>query len=554
MICRFMKPELTIAQFYQDAWLNLVDAIASLIDEDSEFVFDALDGKLDIPVAADADTETSAEQSTAPARRNSSINYREEPVAFFFVLFGLAFEALVQRPSAGTDSVTASARTLEILMALKKILRPSVSGNAIYQEVIFAETMDIFGRMALTESADIQTVIVEVARNLCVGHPSSRQGTADEDNDHLSDDIDQLFELTRIIVLVLAGLIPGLGPEANRSNMTAAGMTDESVGLAILSLDALVTASSVFPSIIKSDLHACIFHIFTIIMSSPLCQPSLVPQTLPIFRRFVIDITAGIGPLSGGSETATQIQATLSRFLLVIKNAQKREIEHALLAEKNTLLAATMLVTSASSAFSTIASRPSSSSSSSSASPSNDDVVTRFLTELCDCLTNRMTTSLAAGCIRSLLLSPYSSSSVSAAMTAHLLPKVFSFLMTPSDLEGIPDSRVLLTSTLAKFAATSPPSSRVSVFAMTIPVLLVRAKIEGSGKAETEIAGRLLELVAVDATAFKSVVARMDTEMKSFLQGVLTSARVSSEGVRDAGAGEDDEEEEKPRIALRMDF
>lgn len=35
------------------------------------------------------------------------------------------------------------------------------------------------------------------------------------DEDNLSEDVDQLFELTRIIVLVLAGLIPGLA-ESNR--------------------------------------------------------------------------------------------------------------------------------------------------------------------------------------------------------------------------------------------------------------------------------------------------------------------------------------------------
>ncbi|KAI7101070.1 HEAT repeat protein-like protein, partial [Hortaea werneckii] len=35
----------TLLKFYQASWLSLVDAIASLIDEDSEFVFDALDDK-----------------------------------------------------------------------------------------------------------------------------------------------------------------------------------------------------------------------------------------------------------------------------------------------------------------------------------------------------------------------------------------------------------------------------------------------------------------------------------------------------------------------------
>ena len=123
----------TLLKFYQDSWLNLVDAIASLIDEDSEFVFDALDGKTEGEI-----------NGHAPPSRDSDINYREEPVAFFFVLFGLAFEALAGKPSA--DTAAARAQKLEILLALKKILRPSVSGNAIYQEVIFNETMDLLDR------------------------------------------------------------------------------------------------------------------------------------------------------------------------------------------------------------------------------------------------------------------------------------------------------------------------------------------------------------------------------------------------------------------------
>ena len=39
-------------------------------------------------------------------------------------------------------------------------------------------------------------------------------------------------------------------------------MNDEAISLIRLSLDALVDAAEVFPSVIKTDLHACIFHIF----------------------------------------------------------------------------------------------------------------------------------------------------------------------------------------------------------------------------------------------------------------------------------------------------
>ncbi|CRJ98312.1 hypothetical protein BN1723_008676 [Verticillium longisporum] len=178
---------------YQESWLKLVDAIASLIEQDSEFVFDALDGKEVDGLA------------TNGSGKGPDINYRDEPVAFFFVLFGIAFEALATRPGQ-TDSLATQEQNLAILRALKKILHPRVSGHAIYRDAIFSETMDLLDRLVLTEGLDVQGVIVEIARALCVSHPSARKKNAADDG-NLSDDIEQLFELTRIIVLVLSAAI-----------------------------------------------------------------------------------------------------------------------------------------------------------------------------------------------------------------------------------------------------------------------------------------------------------------------------------------------------------
>jgi hypothetical protein len=131
-------------QFYQQSWLNLVDAIASLIDEDSEFVFDALDGKTEL-------------SESTPNGKADHINYRDE---------------LAGRPG---DLQASKEQILEILQALKKILRPSVSGHAIYRDVVFSETMDMLDRLVLTEGLTVQKVIVDIARNLCIGHPSARR-------------------------------------------------------------------------------------------------------------------------------------------------------------------------------------------------------------------------------------------------------------------------------------------------------------------------------------------------------------------------------------------
>lgn len=239
----------TLLGFYQDSWLKLVDAIASLIEQDSQFVFDALDGKSSPPGAV---------MSTTQPR--DDINYRDEPVAFFFVLFGIAFEALVARP--GVDSLATKEQTLEILLALKKILHPSVCGHAIYQDVIFSETMDLLDRLVLTEGLAVQSAIVDIARGLCVEHPAARKkgGKDAKSADGLTEEIDQLFELTRLIVLVLAGLLPNL---VDSKTQIRQQLSDEATNLIRGSLDALVDAAEVFPAVIRMDLYASILHVFT---------------------------------------------------------------------------------------------------------------------------------------------------------------------------------------------------------------------------------------------------------------------------------------------------
>jgi len=348
----------TLLKFYQDSWLKLVDAIASLIEQDSEFVFDALDGK------------ELQDPSTNGQARGVDINYRDEPVAFFFVLFGIAFEALATKPSQ-SESLALQEQTLSILRALKKILHPSVSGHAIYRDAIFSETMDLLDRLVLTDGLHVQGVIVEIARALCVAHPSARKKDEAEGTD-LSDDIEQLFELTRIIVLVLSGLLPNL---AEGNQPVRHQMTEEAVLLVRTALDALVDAAAVFPAIIKTDLHACIIHIFATILATASAQDVIVPQALPTLKRFVAGMTASRKAPSENatSPTDVQLQGCLRRFLTVYLKAQRREEPTSLACVKNCLLASTILFTSGKNEL-----------------PASDPLVSRYLEELLDCLTDRM--------------------------------------------------------------------------------------------------------------------------------------------------------------------
>ncbi|KAI9718905.1 MAG: hypothetical protein M1812_003789 [Candelaria pacifica] len=501
----------TLLKFYQNSWLNFVDAIASLIDQDSDFVFNALDGK-----------HTSTTPNGPVSSKASDINYRDEPAAFFFVLFGIAFEALVGRP--GSDSIPNKDQTLEILQALKKILLPGVSGQAIYQEAVFSETMDLLDRLVLTQGLDVQTVVVEIVRNLCKGHPSAQE--REETNgvgESLSDDIDQLFELTRIIVLILAGLLPNL--TESKLEASQQPLSNEAVTLIQASLDALIDAAEVFPAVIRTDLHACIIHIFATILGTPAYQAAVVPQALPISKRFIFSIT---NP-DPDPTVVIQIRGCLKRYLSILLHAQKGETEASLLCVRNTLLASTILLSGGVNII-----------------PPNDPLLVRLLDEMVDCLDDRLTAKVAANCIRSLLLvSP--KSPADQAIARHLLPRLLTFV-TNTSAEDPENARALIAHALCAFVPILEPSKTSTGLALLIPALLSRASTEGHA-VYRETSARLLELAGVDQGGFRTVVGSLSAEQRAFMEEVIREGAKRGDGV-----GEKRVEGRGPSIALKMNF
>lgn len=91
------------------------------------------------------------------------VNDRKEPAAFFFVIFGLVYEALAT--SSADSSTTTAARQSGVtsaLQALKCLVRPEYSGTAIMEPTIFEEFISLCYRMGMTESAGIQVHLVQM--------------------------------------------------------------------------------------------------------------------------------------------------------------------------------------------------------------------------------------------------------------------------------------------------------------------------------------------------------------------------------------------------------
>ena len=495
-------------------------------------MFDALDRKDD------------SKPSDTVGAKSTDINYRDEPVAFFFVLYGIAFEALVTIP--GSNSQDSRDQTLEILVALKKILRPSVAGNAIYQDVVFSETMDVFDRLAQTEGIAVQAAIVEITRNLCLSHPSVDEEAGDE---HLSDDIEQLFELIRIIVLVLAGVLPNLGEKQSPPRHQ---LSPEAVSLITVSLDALVDAADVFPSIIRTDLHACIIHIFTTILGTGACQAVVVPRALPLFKRFVQALAEDSSlDQNENPHLSDQLRICLSRFRAILFNAQRRESEASLQCARNTLMTTVILLTNGAGAISP-----------------TEPLVEKLLADLLDCLPDLGLGKVAANCTRSLLLIDQKSTT-SQTITRFLLPRLLHFVSTDDTQQPDPESaKPIIVSALITYLASlyhqqqsqqqstssDPTTATFPTFlSILLPLLLHRASFLGKDS-YADAATKLLQIAGLHQGAFKGVVEAMGAEARGMLEEVI---RVGG-GAGGAGGkgrdGGDGGEGREPSIALKMRF
>lgn len=133
-------------KYYAQSWSLILQAVATAMQANDPHVLAAMHGR------EGGDVEVTAING----------NGHEEPSALFFVIFGLAYEALVSSADSNSMSSTQQSTVLSALMALKCLVLPQYAGKAIMEPTIFDEFIAVCYRMAMTETASIQTHLIEV--------------------------------------------------------------------------------------------------------------------------------------------------------------------------------------------------------------------------------------------------------------------------------------------------------------------------------------------------------------------------------------------------------
>lgn len=148
----------------------MLHAVAVLINQNDPSIAKAMDG------------EPTTGSETAAAPTNSA--FRSEPTLFFFVLYGLAFEALASTASAGSISNEAAQETQTMriaLQAMRSLSKAQYAGSALLQDSIFEELCNLAYRLVMTEPVPVQISVVEMLAGL-----ASSYGTRLLDGDEAS--------------------------------------------------------------------------------------------------------------------------------------------------------------------------------------------------------------------------------------------------------------------------------------------------------------------------------------------------------------------------------
>jgi hypothetical protein len=136
-------------QYYEDSWKQMLHAVAVLLKSKDPRMLLAMDG---------------VDQSSASATPTANASTAQEPKLFFYVVYGLTFEALTRTEGSSSDQVFQVA-----LEAIEGLSRPEVAGSSLVTDAVFDELCDLCFRLIATQSPAVQekviVVILELARN-----------------------------------------------------------------------------------------------------------------------------------------------------------------------------------------------------------------------------------------------------------------------------------------------------------------------------------------------------------------------------------------------------
>lgn len=498
---------------YQRSWYKMIHAVSLAAGAGNGTLLAAMDGR---------NPKDSSQQPSA---------FRSEPALYFPVLYALAFEAIAVNMGATQAVQQAREVTRTSLYAISSLGHPQYAGTALLQDAIFSELCNLCRRLIATESAGVQTSVVELVVALVVGYGQRLLDGEDDDEAQQTAETQPppKAKLTQLLGIIVSVLLRSSLPQGRPEELSAL------LRSAFGAYDAVANAYT--PST-RADLYAVEWQLHSELLRDERPESvDLISPTLGCLRELCERSGALVASSAEGSDSqplARTIHGYLSVTVNTIDELRGRSGRVATTKLRNCLLAATVVLTSLPSSPMLKISR------------AVLDQLCYVIPQKCDDEDEGIALT-AAQCGRTLI-------SAAGSKDTPALRYCFGGLLQGMVEFVVGKHKTARASILAEifkaFEASLAviPSDNIDHRARAMGVLLPTLILVLDQPVETEkgqshsgnlCVQTLLQLATRQPAAFKAATAKLDTERRSFLETTVRNALSSARpGKRGAGGDE----------------
>ncbi|KAJ3549608.1 hypothetical protein NMY22_g815 [Coprinellus aureogranulatus] len=300
--------------YFTKSWPIILSAVASIMEANDPYVLAAMDGR-----------ELSANEKPPSVNPQNT-----EPTAFFYIIFGLVYEALSTSSEDSSSGAKRQSTVIPALRALKCLVRPEYAGKAILEPTIFDEFASLSYRLAMTEPADVQVHLVEMLSSFASAQKSSP-----------SEDALSLTSPQAVCLRICSHILRNSSSSPSRTAVIKGSLPDR-VALINAAVTAFNSVASAVPDSQREDIRGVAFLLYTDLLKDESTEIDFVGPTLPALK-LLLSL-----PCASPSDKATFGQlshALLSACLHHIDEMSTRAGPIASKKIKNNLLTAVLILT-----------------------------------------------------------------------------------------------------------------------------------------------------------------------------------------------------------------
>ncbi|TFK60204.1 clathrin-coated vesicle protein [Pluteus cervinus] len=305
--------------YYAGAWSVILQAVANAMQNNDPYILAAMDGQEVNP------------SGPAPAK----FAKRDEPAAFFFIIFGIVYEALATSSTESSSSTSSRLSTVvAALQALKSLVKPEYAGNAFREPTIFDEFISLCYRMAMTEPASVQLHLIEVLTILASSQNPGANGT--DTSDPLS------LTSPKAHCLRICSYILRHSTSASRGSVIP-GDTVERISMITTAFASYVAIAQAINTIQREDIRGVAILLYSDLLKDESSEIDLVGPTLPSLKNL---LSMPFSPARDSREHYERlVHGLLSACLTNIDQMSGRQGLISTKKIKNNLLASVLILT-----------------------------------------------------------------------------------------------------------------------------------------------------------------------------------------------------------------